>query len=231
MSDDLPPNVTPISRQARESRGTKSRNRYADKAGRCIHPQRPDDTFCHLKAHQHDGLCHRPAGWGTDHAGVGPCKHHGGCLPNNEKAGATELARRRAEKELAALNTDAVPVDNPLAALASLAGEAVRWKDVLGAHVGELTSLRYSVQDEDGHRSEQIRGEVILFERALTNLGRLLVSIARLNIDDRLARIDERLTDIVVRAVDAGLIEAGVSVQDMDRVRASVGSVLRRLSA
>lgn len=24
-------------------------------------------------------MCHRPAGWGTDHLGTGPCKLHGGC--------------------------------------------------------------------------------------------------------------------------------------------------------
>lgn len=231
VSDEDPPNVIRISRPPRESRGTGSRHRYATPDGVCIHPDRPDEVFCHRKAHQHDGLCHRWAGWGTGHAGVGPCKHHGGRLPNSEAAGAQALARKRAERELAALNTDATPVDNPLAALASLAGEAVRWKDILGAHVAELGGLRYSAQDQDGHRTEQIRGEVILFERALTNLGRLLVSIARLNIDDRLARIDERLTDIVVRAVDAGLMEAGVAVEDMDRVRSQVGSVLRRLSA
>lgn len=231
MTDDLPPNVTPISRPRRESRGTTSRHRYADAAGRCTHPDKPGEWFCHRPAHQHDGLCHLRAGWGTGHAGVGACKQHGGRLPGQERHGQQALAQKRAEKALAALNTEAPAVDNPLAALASLAGDAVRWKDILAAHVAELSSLRYSVEDEDGHRSEQIRGEVVLFERALVSLGRLLVAIARLNIDDRLARIDERLTDIVVRAVDEGLVTAGVRPENMDQVRHAVGGALRRLSA
>jgi hypothetical protein len=230
MSDDLPPNVTPISRHDRESRGTRSRHTLADAEGKCTHAK-PDDWFCHRPSHQHPGQCHLRAGWGTNHVGTGPCKQHGGRLPGVEQAGAEELVRRRATRELTQINTVPVPVDNPLQALADLAGEAVRWKDVLGAYVSELGTLRYSVENEDGSRTEQIRGEVVLYERALASLGRLLVAIGRLNIDDRLARIDERLTDIVVRAVDAGLTEAGVQPDDMDRVRFAVGDVLRRLSA
>ena len=156
-----------------------------------------------------------------------------------------ELARQRATKELAQLNRDATPVDNPLAVLAQLAGEALRWKDILAAHVADLASLRYTVRPtvdcpECEHTfrpenavgtGEQIRGEVILYERSLVELGRLLVSIGRLNLDDRLARIDDRLADIIVRSVDAGLIAAGVQAHDMDRVRAVVGAQIRRLSA
>lgn len=33
-----------------------------------------------------DGLCHRPAGWGTQHVGIGVCKLHGGNAPNVIKA-------------------------------------------------------------------------------------------------------------------------------------------------
>lgn len=41
-------------------------------------------TWC--LAEKKDGrLCHRPAGWGTTHAGEGRCKLHGGTLPVLEK--------------------------------------------------------------------------------------------------------------------------------------------------
>lgn len=206
--------------------------RYKDAAGNCTHPERAADTFCHRPAHQSPkGLCHRPAGWGTGHPTYGPCRLHGGALESNERAGQRELAHRRAEAVLADLNTDPVPVDNPLAALASLAGEAVRWKDILAAHVAELSGLRFVISDEDGHRREMIRGEVLLFQTALRDLGNLLVSIGRLNIDDRLARIDERMADIVVRAVEAGLVTAGVRPEDMAMASAVVGREIRRRSA
>src|SRR5215216_3827177 len=32
------------------------------------------------------GPCQRPAGWGTDHAGYGRCKLHGGKTPNHQQA-------------------------------------------------------------------------------------------------------------------------------------------------
>jgi hypothetical protein len=36
---------------------------------------------CGAKKRGGPGLCTRPAGWGTDHAGVGKCKLHGGASP------------------------------------------------------------------------------------------------------------------------------------------------------
>lgn len=36
---------------------------------------------CGAKKRQGEGFCTRPAGWGTDHAGVGRCKFHGGATP------------------------------------------------------------------------------------------------------------------------------------------------------
>lgn len=38
--------------------------------------------------------CTRPAGWGTEHAGTGCCKMHGGSTPNHNAAAARELARQ-----------------------------------------------------------------------------------------------------------------------------------------
>lgn len=37
--------------------------------------------ICGGKKRQSDGVCTRPAGWGTDHAGLGRCKLHGGAKP------------------------------------------------------------------------------------------------------------------------------------------------------
>lgn len=36
--------------------------------------------------------CTRPAGWGTDHAGTGRCKLHGGSTPSHQQAGQKALA-------------------------------------------------------------------------------------------------------------------------------------------
>jgi hypothetical protein len=48
--------------------------------------------------------CQRPAGWGTDHPGIGTCKLHLGCTRNHKRSAEIELARR----ECAALG---IPID------------------------------------------------------------------------------------------------------------------------
>jgi len=55
--------------------------------------------------------CHRPAGWGTEHAGIGRCKLHGGNSPTYAK----HIERERAK---AAVVTYGLPVDiDPTTAL------------------------------------------------------------------------------------------------------------------
>lgn len=43
------------------------------------------DRFCGAKKRQGEGDCHRPAGWGTSHPGIGRCKLHGGSTPDQIK--------------------------------------------------------------------------------------------------------------------------------------------------
>lgn len=40
-----------------------------------------DSRYCGAKRRQGGGPCRRPAGWGTDHSGIGRCKLHGGRNP------------------------------------------------------------------------------------------------------------------------------------------------------
>jgi hypothetical protein len=245
MSDDQQPpfshNVTPI-RPA-----TKPASKAADT------PTVDSDTprqsrspsggrLCGAKKRQSEGHCARPSGWGTDHLGSGRCKLHGGSTRSGKMAAGEEAAERqlvaaeRALRELGSVNSHATPVDNPLAALAELAGEAIRWKDIAAAFVAHLRDIRYQATstDEEGNvkgMTEQIRGEVIVFERALARCESILVAIARLNIDERLVRIDEILADRLMSAFDAGMDVLKVSDADRERAEAEVGRRVRKLIA
>jgi hypothetical protein len=55
---------------------------------------RYDDHRCGSKQRRRDGTCTLPAGWGTDHVGVGRCKLHGGNTPSQVANARTEQARR-----------------------------------------------------------------------------------------------------------------------------------------
>src|SRR5262245_19792697 len=92
---------------------------------------------CGAKKRQSEGTCTRPAGWGTDHAGHGRCKLHGGSTRSLRLVAAQDQARA----VLARL--DVPPVDDPLTELSKLAGQLVAWKNALAERVNALTSIRY----------------------------------------------------------------------------------------
>lgn len=53
-------------------------------------------NHCHGKRRQGEPgqVCHRPAGWGTQHPGIGRCKLHGGNTKNHQTNAQMEIARR-----------------------------------------------------------------------------------------------------------------------------------------
>jgi len=153
--------------------------------------------------------------------GATVCAAHGGRLPRVKAAAAASVVERRVAAELARLDVE--PVDDPLAALAILAGQILAWRDAMADRVAALTSLRY----EGIGAGEQLRAEVALWERALDRAERVLVAMARLNIDERLARISERQVAIMERAVRATLAEMGLDLEAQDDAARKLGRHLR----
>lgn len=167
-------------------------------------PPRFADT-CGAKTRREDARpCRMPKAPGATR-----CRIHGGASPQAKAKAARRVAETQARQVLGRLNI--VPVDNPLTELQNLAGEAKAWKELLATHVAELERLRYG-----GDGGEQIRGEIVLFERAIDRCASILTSIARLNIDERLARVSERQVEIVAEALTKALAEMGLS-QDQQR--------------
>jgi hypothetical protein len=170
---------------------------------------------------QREGTCRRPAGWGTEHAGVGKCKLHFGTTVNSNNKAAAVLFTRGVQEAIGKLNI--IPVDDPLTELSKLAGEVVAWKDVIAGKVSFLEDVRY-----DGEKTgEQIRGEVIVFERALDRCNTVLATMAKLNIDERLARVSEMQAQIVADAVSAVLGEMGLNGTQQREAKTRVAEKLR----
>lgn len=169
-------------------------------------PYGADKPKCGGARRQSTGTCERPAGWGTPHPGAGRCKLHGGCIPTVVTSEARKAVEREARAAFGRLADVSTPVADPLTALADLAGHVGAWMQFLADRVADLQTLAYS-----GEAGEQVKGEIVLFERALDRCNTVLGTYARLNIDERLARISEQQADMVLKALGAGLDAAGVT--------------------
>lgn len=151
------------------------------------------------------------------------CGSHGGRARQNKAAAQVRTTEVQIRQALGKLTI--VPVENPLAELQHLAGEAKAWKELLADHVAKLTAMRYGTEG-----GEAIRGEVQLFERAMDRCLQVLATIAKLNIDERLVRIAEAQKTMVVQAVDAAIAAAGITGPPAIEARKTVARHLRSVA-
>lgn len=158
--------------------------------------------------------------------GTNRCGRHGGASPQVKRVADQHLLQGKALVALARLGS-AAPITDPLRALAEIAGEITRWKDLMGAHVADLKSVSYRSLES----GEQIKGEVLLYERALDRAAAVLASIAKLNIDERLAAIDERQAALVERAVMATLDSLNLTAEDKTTALRTLTRHLRVVAA
>jgi len=94
-------------------------------------------------------------------------------------------------------NHRALPVDNPVIELSRMAGILRDAFEAAGARVNALTSL--SVETRAG--GEQLRGELVIWEKLIGHLRSTLVDMAKLGLDERLVRLEEKRADLVAEAL------------------------------
>ncbi len=146
------------------------------------------------------------------------CRSHGGAAPRVKAAAAVRVAEEKVRKTLGRLTS--TPVENPLEELSDLAGKAKAWMATCEEHMAELERLRYSTEG-----GEHIRGEVVLFERAVEQCRKILVDVARLDIDERLARIVQRQAPQVIQYGDGVLTRLGIDPTSPEAMAAKAAEV------
>lgn len=162
----------------------------------------PEERRCQSKAQDADGHRTRPCKlWAMK--GLTVCWRHGGANRMTRAAGERRVAEDKIEKKARKLADlfDVQPVGNPLEALAQHVGEEIQFKDILGNLVREIRveDIRFT----DARGAEQLRSEIVVFERALGRVGDRLVAYAKLGIDERLVKIEEGKAAMVMDAVNA----------------------------
>jgi hypothetical protein len=155
--------------------------------------------ICGARKRQGEGTCRRPAGWGTDHVGVGRCKLHGGSTRNQRTKARNDIID--AEVRAILQRETLTPIRDPLSQLQMLAAEVLAVKDVFAAKVESLTQWEY----RNGEDTEELRAVIQGYERGLDRANRLLVGMARLDLDARLVKLTEAQAGLLKRVVEAVL--------------------------
>lgn len=189
--------------------GDKYRNEEL-RGTQCVQQVNPEIGFCSM--HKPIPEERRCKGGGRPHLamiGQKVCGIHGGRTRQAKAAAARRVNEAKLERQmtntLARMNV--ASVDNPLAALSTLAGQVVAWQGALADRVNDLTDIRY----QDAKGGEQLRAEVALYERAMDRCNTVLGTISRLNIDERMAVISEKQAERVIAAIDAVLDFLGIT--------------------
>jgi hypothetical protein len=176
---------------------------------------------------RHNGRCSNKAVAGSDPA---RCVTHGMAGGGDGRKSATmNLVEGQAADRLAAIMTahgeklmHPDPIGNPLDELLALAAEIKAGKELLREAVQVLWSqnkIRYA----HSKAGEQLRVEILLYERALERFGKILVDISKLKIEDRLAGIRQQTADMIERALDDALEDSGVGLEGKAAARATLG--------
>lgn len=175
--------------------------------------------YCGAAKKQSAGTCTQAAGWGTDHPGFGRCKLHGGCTPTGSKAAAEQEGRYL----LGALVTPAAPVDDPGVELRRIAALTLTWMEACGDTIAHLKNFRFL----DAKGAEQLRSEIPMFERSMDRAASLLAAIAKLGLDEREVAVSEAKAQMLLRALEAGLAEHGITGPQAAAIKQATGRHLR----
>jgi hypothetical protein len=174
------------------------------------------------------GACRNVAVNGTEPA---RCKVHGANLGGViSKQASKRVVEGRVQDRMAQIMSERgdrlmnpPPIGNPLVELMTLAAEIGEWKQIMKEIVIYLLDAD-RIRSAHNRVGEQLRAEVLLFERAQERYAQILERIAKLGIEARLAAIEERQVLVVEQALTAALTASGLDVYGQDEAR----KVLRR---
>jgi hypothetical protein len=156
------------------------------------------------------------------------CRAHGAGARQVRKAAErrqTVAAAETAVRRLATVAGPAQPVTDPLSALASLAGEALRLKNLLAEMASELEDIRYR-----GVTGEQVHGVFTAYRQAMMDLNTILTGYARLNIDERLVQIEEARADLLAEVIRSTLADPDLNLS-IEQAAVAPAVVARHLRA
>lgn len=192
---------------------------------------------CNASRKHGAGPCTRPAGWGTDHAGVGQCKLHGGMMPNNRKHAATLTARQHLERLNGQPLTPSEYID-PVGALLSAVTIAALMEAECRRQVMELESLTGEVSSVarvgNGYdvvpTSEDVRAIVKLHVQWHDQLVKAGKACVAARVDERMTRLAQAQGAMLMQLVLAYMSESGYTPAQIVEGRKRFAAIAARMS-
>lgn len=176
---------------------------------------------CRAKAKSTGERCQR-----SPVAGAAVCRVHGGASQHVKAA-----ARRRLEVQAVQADMMSViaseglqGVTDPLEALARLATEALAMKSALAARVNALQQLSHM-----SPVGEQIKAEVLLYERAIDRSAKFLDVLAKSGFEERRVRLAEDQGNLVHEVIMAIFQRLELTESQWGLARVAAPEELRRL--
>lgn len=153
--------------------------------------------------------CIKTAGWGTDHPGYGPCKHHMGSVPtvalNAHKQAAVAHARSLAGE------MDISPVEALLWGVRLGAGAVAYWRDLLDREDLPI-EVALAVENTYGEeRDRMVKTAAICIQAGLA---------------EKRVKIAERQGTMVTAMLEAAMQENGISAAKQAAVKKSMVSMM-----
>jgi hypothetical protein len=184
------------------------------------------------------GTCQLPAGHGTPHPGVGPCKYHMGCTPAVVKSAMQKYARLAVETY--GLSREIDPRDALLEEVWRTAG-AIDWiqkkiKDLdPDALVWGITEFKTGYQGDDSisvkTETATINVWVDLYQRERAHLVAVSKAAIGAGIEERRVRLAEQQGQLLGNAIRAILGDLQLTPEQETLVGTVVPQRLRELSA
>ena len=201
-------------------------------------PEGHDSRYCGGKKRQGEGNCRRPAGWGTDHAGEGPCKLHGGSTWTVRKGSHLRLAEKRLREEMATYGRpiETSPADALLSEVHRTAGH-VKWLGDCVAELEEHELIWGRTKDkwggEDRGTTEEAKPHVLLqlYQEERKQLVRVSAEAIRCGIEERRVKLAESQGALVASVIRAILGDLQLTAEQQAKVSEVVPRRLRELAA
>lgn len=202
-------------------------------------PETPGhDGKCGGKKRDGSGnTCTQPAGWGTDHPGIGRCKLHGGATPNHVAAARVEQARRD-------VATYGLPVDiEPGLALLQEVHRTAGHVAWLGAKVAEMdeADLVWGVTEETDKGASEYPGTdttraakpnvwLTLYQQERKHLVDVSAATVKAGVDKAIVKLTEQQGALLAGAISRILDALDLSPVQRARVPEVVPGVLLEIA-